>query len=82
MNNRDSRLNKRHYKDKKDEKKFLQKVEENKPVEKIEPYNAYKSIKHEEGLKLYEGEQFYKDKAVKQIKEKITLTKEDLLLKQ
>ena len=45
-NNRDSRLNKRHYKDKKDEQKYLEKVEENKPVEMTEPQNAYKSIKH------------------------------------
>lgn len=35
-NNRNSRLNKRHYKDAKDEQKYLEKVEENKEVAKTE----------------------------------------------
>ena len=46
-NNRDSRLNKRHYKDKKDEQKYLEKVEDNKEVAKAELQNAYKNVKHE-----------------------------------
>ena len=42
--------------------------------------NTYKSMKSEEGLQLYEDVEFYKQKALKQIKEKEIIDSEDKLI--
>ena len=61
--NNKSRLHRRHYRDQRDEEKYMQEISKYDGV--TEPYieNSYLSIKQEEGLKVYEDDQFYKDKA-------------------
>jgi hypothetical protein len=79
--NSHSRLNKRHYRDKRDEDKHMQELSKYEGVLEPTIENSYLSTKQEEGLKVFEDEQFYKDKAAVQLREQEALTAEDLRLR-